>query len=116
MKSRTGKVWPALALGFVMAMPGIALAPPAELAPAASRPVIEVVGKRLETSLGFGLQAGPGATHRFAEAAAGDGWSPRSAAEIRALPTVSAAKTSALVLSSLGMLGVIALHRLTRTF
>ena len=116
MKSRTGKVWPVLALGLVMAMPGVALAPPAVLAPAASRPVVEVVGKRLEASLGFGLRDGPGATYRFAEAEAGDGWSPRSAAEIRALPAASAAKTSALVLSSLGMLGLIALHRLSRTF
>jgi len=115
MRLQIAKVLPALALSFVMAEAGAApvvyptgssalTPPPASVAnPAAAGPYPNswpglIVARQLQSGL-----SGAGA--------AGSRW---PAAEIRPAPPAGPAKTSALVLSSLGMLGVMSLLRLNR--
>lgn len=115
MKLRIGKVWPALALAVVIVVPGGALAQSAGSTGAAP-PLASMVLKRLEASLGFvELRAKAGIAGQ--SGLSGLERSGRQyAAELRAVQPVGPARISALVISSLGMFGLIALHRLTRTF
>ncbi|MBI2277792.1 MAG: hypothetical protein HYU74_10610 [Dechloromonas sp.] len=111
MRLQIAKVLPALALGFVLAEASAAPVyatgssalnpPPASVAnPAAAGPYPNWPGLIVARQ----LQSGP----------SGAGGSRWPTAEIRSAPPAGPAKNSALVLSSLGMLGVMSLLRLNR--
>lgn len=100
MTKRIGKVWPALALAFVMAESGAALTqftPPL----AVTSPVIGVAANQR-------LKAQPRHVAVLEQ--------EEAVAEIRPIPPAGLAKNYALALSSIGMLSVISLLRLSRSF
>jgi hypothetical protein len=112
MRPPFAKVRPALALSLVMAEAGAALVSSAAAAPlagsftdpaAAGRYQGNWPGPIAELQREYGLPAGGAARTRW------------PAAESQPAAPHGAAKTSALMLSSLGMLGVISLLRLGRT-
>lgn len=115
MKLHIAKVLPALALGFVIGEAGAvpvyspvvaAATPPSANA---ANPVAAVGYPNTWPGLIAARQLQSGLS------GAGAASSRRAAAEIEPAPPAGAAKTSALMLSSLGMLGVISLLRLGRT-
>lgn len=108
MSERFGIMWAALRLIFVMVVPGTAVAGSAASAVATS-PAAPIVRQHPQAS----LPPPPGAVHRLAVSRVSGPWSPLFAGEGRPQVPVRKAKIYALVLSSFGMLGVIALHRLT---
>jgi hypothetical protein len=110
---RIGKAWPVLALGFAMAMPGAAIAHSIILADGA--PPVGVTLNRPEADPQQSVLRGPIAALLYEESVADGTLSRMTTAEILQAPSGGIAKTYALMLSSLGMLGMISSHRLTRT-
>lgn len=93
-----------------MVVSGAAMASPA-VSSAADPPAASVVMQRQE-----GLQQHPGAARPLAVSGVGGRGSQAFASENRPRVAADKAKSYASVLSALGMLGVIALHRLTSRF
>ena len=114
MGMRIGKVWPALALGFVMAESGAVMAH-STVSSAGPPAVFDLAARIPDASLLPGVRLDVGSVLQSQPPLAGDIWSSLPAVENRPVPPAGMAKTYALVLSSLGMLGLIALHRLPRT-
>lgn len=115
MRLQIAKVLPLLALGFAMAEAGAA--PVYSTAVAAATPP---TASAANPALAVGYQnAWPALIVArqlpYGLSGAGEASSRRAAVEVLPAPPAGAAKTSALVLSSLGMLGVISLLRLGRT-
>lgn len=114
MRLQIAKVLPLLALSFVMAE---AISAPlySPAATAATQPSASATNPAL--AVGY-QNARPGLIVarqlQYGVPGASEARSRRSAAENESAPPVGAAKTSALMLSSLGMLGVISLLRLGR--
>ncbi len=113
MRLRIGKVLPALALALIMAEAGAAMvssAAAAGISPAGSATDLAAAARYPSSSPGpiaalqlqYGLPAGGAVRSRW------------PTAQILPAPPLGAVKTSALMLSSLGMIGVIALLRLGR--
>lgn len=96
-----------LALAAILAAPGAATAHPAAASAA---------GKRPEARLGQGVRPMPVAAHPLSASASASTVRRPPASELRATPPAGPVRTPALILSSLGMLGVIALRRLSRPF
>lgn len=113
MRTWIRKVLPVLALSIVISE-AAAAREPAMGASASSPPLPVMVANPLAT--GRQLDTGPGLRVAFQQglSSAGELGSHSPASETESLPAAGAAKTSALVLSSLGMFGMISLLRLNR--
>lgn len=114
MRLQIAKVLPLLALSFVMAEAGAAplYSPAAAAATPPSASTTNPAGAVGYQNTWPGLIVARQLQHGLP--GAGEARVRRAAAESEPAPPVGAAKTSALMLSSLGMLGVISLLRLGR--
>ena len=113
MKIWIGKVMPVLALSIAMSEAGAAREPVMGASGNTPQPPIMAVNE-LEASRSQSAGLGLHLALQYGLTGASMVRSILPAPEIRAVPPVGAAKTSALVLSSLGMLSVISLLRLNR--
>lgn len=113
MRRMIGKVLSVLVLSIAVSEAGAArehaMDASASDQPSAMPANQEEPGQRTNTGLGFRVALQYGST----DTSEVDSRLPGT--EIRPVPPIGAAKTSALVLSSLGMLSVVALLRLSRT-
>lgn len=114
MGMQIGKVWPALALGFVMAESGTVLAH-STVSSAGPPAVFELAVRAPDVSQFQSIRLDVGSVFQSELPLARDILSSLPAVERGPVAPAGLAKTYALVLSSLGMLGLIALRRLPRT-
>lgn len=114
MRIQIGKVFPVLALSIAMSEAGAVRGHVIE-ASASPPPPLVIADSRVEAGRRQTSGLNPGDELRYALSDAGEVRFLQSATEIGHVPPVGAAKTLALVLSSLGMFSVISLLRLNRT-
>lgn len=112
MKLQIAKVLPVLALSFVMAEAGAA---PVHSPSATATPTSGSVANAAAIVRYQNTWPGLILARQLQHGLAGSERSPRATAGSQPAAPAGAAKTSALMLSTLGMLGVIALSRLGRT-
>jgi hypothetical protein len=113
MKIRIGKVLPLLALSIAMSEAGAAGEPVMGAPVSTPRPTM--AASLAEPSRYPNTRHDLLVSHQFGLLGTSGIGSRRPGADLRPVPPVGVAKTSALVLSSLGMFSAIALLRLNRT-